>query len=258
MSPPLLKPSWLLPVILALVSGCSVRSTRDTLNPALRYAARASFCWENLDHFQLRGRGRAVGESLVAEGPFVLWGTRFPPRLRGDMYGPDGRPVFSFYSDSLGFLAYFPGEATAVYHPGGLPAGKGSLPSESLLALLRTGFPAVPEHWIMAELYRDGTWLFRASADTAVLEYGGGLFPSVLRMGDMEAFVTRSSWHDEYRAWPTGWRVVTQSGTTEFTVSSIDVSTEPWDEIWQLRTQIPVDTLPAGPPWRIAPDPPVR
>jgi hypothetical protein len=249
-----------LPVIVAFalaLSGCGVRSD-PTLAPASRYWARASFCWQNLTHFQLRGRGKAVGESLVAEGPFVLWGTRFPPRLRGDMYGPDGRPVMSFHCDSLGFLVYFPGEGSAVYHPGGLAAGRGHLSALSLLSLVRTGFPAPPEHWIMAELYRDGEWRFEASGDTAVLKYAGGLFPSGLYIGEMEAAVTRSSWHDEYRAWPTGWKVTTPSGTTEFTVTSIDVDTEPWEEIWILRTPVPVDTLESSPPWRIAPESSIR
>lgn len=243
--------------VLTLLAGCSIRNS-ETIAPETRYWARAAFCWENLNHFQLRGRGRAVGESLVAEGPFVVWGTRFPPRLRGDMYGPDGRPVLSFYCDSMGFFGYFPGENAAVFHPIGLRAGRGSLPVLSLLSMLRTGFPVPPEHWVLAELYNDGRWLFEAAGDTAALEYGGGLFPSRFVVPGMEAVVTRSSWHDEYQAWPGGWKIVTDYGTTEFTLSTIDVTTEPWDEIWLLRSPVPVDTLTAQPQWRLAPEPSIR
>lgn len=227
-------------------------------DPETRYWARASFCWENLDHFQLRGRAKALGESLVAEGPFVVWGTRFPPRLRGDMYGPDGRPIVSFYCDTTGFLGYYPADDAAFFQPGGLRAGNGILPVLSLLSLLRTAFPVPPEHRVLAELYDEGVWRLEASGDTAVLTYDGGLFPASLIIGDMEARVTRSSWHDEYQAWPGGWRVVTASGSTEFTLSTIDVSTEPWDEIWTLRTAVPVDTLQPGTAWRLTPEPSIR
>lgn len=247
----------LLIAFLPVLAGCAVRNG-DSIEPETRYWARAAFCWENLNHFQLRGRGRAVGESLVAEGPFVLWGTRFPPRLRGDMYGPDGRPVLSFFCDSLGFLGYFPGEEKAFFHPMGLRAGSGSLPVQSLLSMLRTGFPVPPEHWVLAELYQDGRWLLQAAGDTAALEYGGGLFPSRFIAGDIEALITRSSWHDEYQAWPGGWKIVTPYGTTEFTLSAIDVNTEPWEEIWLLRTPVPVDTMAVLPAWRLTPEPPIR
>ncbi len=249
----------LVPALLAAIisAGCGVRDGSG-LDSSSRYAARASFCWENLDHFQLRGRARAAGESLVAEGPFVVWGTRFPPRLRGDMYGPDGRPVASFLCDSLGFLCYFPGDGSAFFQPGGLRAGRGVLPVLSILSLIRTGFPVQPEHWVMVELFDGNGWRFEAAGDTAVIEYSGGLFPSRLALGDMEACVTRSSWHDEYEAWPGGWSVVTASGTTEFTLSTIDVSTEPWEEIWMLRIPVPVDTLEPHAPWRLTPEPPIR
>jgi hypothetical protein len=240
-----------------LLTGCGVRNESD-LSPETRYWARAAFCWENLGHFQLRGRARALGESLVAEGPFVVWGTRFPPRLRGDMYGPDGRPMVSFYCDTTGFLGYYPSEEAAFFQPGGLKAGNGILSVLSLLSLLRTGFPVPPEHRVLAELYDDGVWRLQAAGDTATLAYDGGLFPSSLVIGDMEAAVTRSSWHDEYQAWPGGWRVVTSSGSTEFTLSTIDVSTEPWDEIWAFRTPVPVDTLAPGIPWRLTPEPSIR
>ncbi|MFO7627372.1 MAG: hypothetical protein R6V62_08960 [Candidatus Fermentibacteraceae bacterium] len=240
-----------------LFSGCGARNGSD-LNPETRYWARASFCWENLDHFQLRGRARALGESLVAEGPFVVWGTRFPPRLRGDMYSPDGRPMISFYCDTTGFLGYYPADETAFFQPGGLKAGRGILSVLSLLALVRTGFPVPPEHRVLAELYDEGVWRLQAAGDTATLAYDGGLFPSGLVIGDIEARVTRSSWHDEYQAWPGGWRVVTSSGSTEFTLSTIDVSTEPWDAIWTLRTSVTVDTLEPGTPWRLTPEPSIR
>lgn len=240
-----------------LIAGCGARNGTN-LNPETRYSARASFCWENLDHFQLRGRARALGESLVAEGPFVVWGTRFPPRLRGDMYGPDGRPMVSFYCDTTGFLGYFPADETAFFQPGGLRAGSGILPVLSLLSLLRTGFPVPPEHRVLAELYDDGVWRFQASGDTAILTYDGGLFPKSLVMGGIEASVTRSSWHDEYQAWPGGWCIVTPSGSTEFTLSTIDVSTEPWDAIWTLGTTVPVDTLTPGASWRLTPEPSIR
>jgi len=240
-----------------LLCGCGVRNG-SILNAETRYWARASFCWENLDHFQLRGRAKALGESLVAEGPFVVWGTRFPPRLRGDMYGPDGRPMVSFFCDTTGFLGYYPGEEAAFFQPGGLQAGGGILPILSLLSLLRTGFPVPPEHRVLAGLYDDGVWRFAAAGDTATLVYDGGLFPSSLLIGGIEVRVTRSSWHDEYQAWPGGWRVVTSSGSTEFTLSTIDVSTEPWDAIWVLRTPVPVDTLVPGLPWRLTPEPSIR
>jgi len=240
-----------------LLAGCST-GTGTGLNPEFRYWARASFCWENLDHFQLRGRARALGESLVAEGPFVVWGTRFPPRLRGDMYGPDGRPMFSFFCDTTGFLGYHPGEDAAFFKPGGLPSGSGVFPVLSLLSLVRTGFPVPPEHRVLAELYDDGVWRLEAAGDTATLTYDGGLFPSSLVFGDIEVRVTRSSWHDEYQAWPGGWHVVTAYGSTEFTMSTIDVSTEPWDAIWTLRTSVPVDTLEPGTPWRLTPEPSIR
>ncbi len=238
-------------------SGCAPRS-ETSIPPATLYMARAAFCWENLNHFQIRGRAKAVGESLVAEGPMVVWGSRFPPRLRGDVYGPDGRPVASFFCDSTGFLCYYPGEEAAFFHAGGLRTGSGSLSAVSLLALLRTGFPVPPEHRVLAETITEGGWRFAASGDTASLEFKGGLFPSRLAVGRSEAMITQASWHDEYQAWPSAWLIVTPYGTTEFTITAINEDTPPWDALWVLRVPVQVDTLEPLPPWRLTPEPLIR
>jgi hypothetical protein len=243
-------------VILAF-SGCAPRN-ETAISPETLYMARAAFCWENLNHFQIRGRAKAVGESLVAEGPMVVWGNRFPPRLRGDVYGPDGRPLVSFFCDSTGFLCYYPGEEAAFFHAGGLHAGSGSLTAISLLALLRTGFPVPPEQRVLAETMTEGGWLFTASGDTARLDFGGGLFPSRLAVGGSEAMITQTSWHDEYRAWPSAWLVVTSYGTTEFTITAINEDTPPWDAVWLLRVPVPIDSLDPLPPWELTPEPLIR
>ncbi len=243
--------------LLLTLSGCAARS-EVSIAPERLYMARAAFCWENLNHFQIRGRAKAVGKGLVAEGPMVIWGSRFPPRLRGDVYGPDGRPLASFFCDSTGFLCYYPGERSAFFHTAGLRAGNGCLPVISLLALLRTGFPVPPEPRVLDETVTEGGWLFTAAGDTAGLVFEGGLFPSRLTMGLSSATVTQASAHDEYRAWPSGWLIVTPYGTTEFTITAIDENTPPWDALWSLRVPVSVDTLPPHPPWRLTPEPRIR
>jgi len=220
------------------------------------YSARVSFTWQNLQVFQMRGRARITGGNLLADGPFVLWGSKPDSLLRCDFYGPDGKPVVSIRIDSSGALVYFPGEESAIFSPEGLQVGDGSLPVSDFLHLIRTGFPLEMEQWQMCEgaLTVHGTtlWSFcTPGSDSLLLHYdSSNLFPDRIVWNDGAASITGSTYHDEYSAWPESWLLEMDGNEIEVTITRLQSPAEPWDGLWELNVPVEIDTLAIQPPWR--------
>ena len=213
------------------------------------YAARASWQWENTDHFLLRGRARLAGENQVFSGPFILWASKDIPAVRGDFSGPDGSPLVSFLLDSAGCLVYQPEQAEAYYFPGGMPAGSGFLDVYAVISLIRTGFPDAPVQWkIVAScdtsFAEQGRWLFvTSSSDTAIVSLEESrLFPT-FKSEDLLLEVTSTSWHDEFHAWPMEWSLNSPSVSVLMRIRSFDTQREPAGSVWRMNIPVAVDTV---------------
>ncbi len=229
------------------------------------YAARASWQWESVDHFLIRGRARLQGENQVFSGPFLLWASKNVPAVRADFCGPDGSPLISLLLDSAGCLIYQPEEEYAFYVTGGMPAGGGYLDVNAVIALIRTGFPAVPVQWEMVascdtSLQEENRWYFITSAtDTALVSLRHSRYFPLFDTGDFSLEVTASSWHDEFNAWPMEWKLGSSSVNAVIRIRSCDAETEPPGSAWSMVVPVPVDTVRTDRgPWRSAFNLPVR
>jgi len=214
------------------------------------YAARASWQWENVDHFLLRGRARLEGENKVFSGSFLLWASKSIPAVRGDFCGPDGSPLISFLLDSAGCLVYQPEQAEAHYFSRGMPAGSGFLDVYAVISLIRTGFPAVPVQWRMVascdtSSAEQGRWIFvtPSGSDTAIVALEESrLFPG-FQSEDFMLEVTSTSWHDEFHAWPMEWKLNSPSVGVLMRIRSYDTQSEPTGSVWRMTIPVPVDTV---------------
>jgi hypothetical protein len=217
-----------------------------------------AFARENLGVFQMRGRASLRDGNLLANGPFVLWGSMPDNLLRGDFYGPDGKPVVSIRIDSAGALIYFPVDETAIYSRGGIPIGEGILPVSDLIHLLRTGFPVALEQWQVMDgaVVVNGKilWTFETfEADTLeVILEPGDLFPDDISWDSGSASITGSTYHDEFNAWPEKWILFADGTGTEISTTALISPAEPWDELWNLNVTIDIDTLAPAPAWQPA------
>lgn len=242
-------------LLLILLACAPSDTTIDSLrSQAEVYASRTAFAWENLSTFQLRGNARLDGSNLVARGPFVLWGDPDRVLLRGDFYGPDGRPVVSVRGDSTGLTVYLPQDEYAFFSPLGLRAGEGTIRTIDVIFLLRTGFPRRLESWQIADLaeYGDGmvTWGFRAGGDTMSLAMeGNSLFPAVCEWGTGGFIIEGASPHDEYRAWPWTWITRIDRNVVEIELTEIHSRPVPVEGIWNLTIPVPVESIAVRPLW---------
>lgn len=248
-------------LIVFILPSCGLRTvTRDSLRSQSEiYASRISFGWGNLDCFQLRGNVRLQGNNLVARGPFVLWGSTLDNLLRGDFYGPDGKPVLSMNGDSTGILIYTPQDNYAVFMPGGLQTGSGTISTRDLIYLIRTGFPLLLESWMIADgaLIGNDTieWSFTVPDSAGYMHLSmnsGDLFPSICSWDSGKFEITAASPHDEYRAWPWKWILSINSNSVSIELTDINPSAVPWAGIWEMIVPIPVDTLDASTSWQPA------
>lgn len=247
------------PAVLSMcfLLSCGIVTQESLIRQSELYASRIAFGWEKLDSFQLRGNAGLQGSNLVARGPFVLWGDADEGLLRGDFYGPDGRPVVSVNGDSTGILIYMPQDEYAVFMPGGLRAGEGTIPVIDLIHLLRTGYPLVMEAWeIAGSASVSGEsiqWVFCASdtADRMVLSMeNGDIFPSECVWKTGEFTIEASSPHDCYNAWPWSWSTRINDSAVDLELTEINSSAVPWGGIWELTVPIPVDTVDSAPLWQ--------
>ncbi len=195
--------------------------------------------------------------NLLANGPFVLWGSMPDSLLRGDFYGPDGKPVLSIRIDYAGAMIYFPADETAIYSHGGIPVGKGVLPVSDLIHLLRTGFPVALDQWQVmdgAAVVNEGIlWTFEASdVCLEVILEPGDLFPREIHWDSGSTSITGSTYHDEFNAWPENWVLVTDGSGTEVSITRLVSPAEPWDDLWDLNVPIDIDTLAPSPVWQPA------
>ncbi len=244
-------------LFMLLLLSCGAVTQESLLRQSELYASRITFGWQNLDCFMLRGIARLQGSNLVAHGPFVLWGDTEKCLLRGDFYGPDGKPVVSLRGDSAGMLIYMPQEEFASFSPLGLPAGGGTISTIDLIHLLRTGYPLLMEAWeITGNASISGEriqWAFCASdsLDRMVLSMeDGNIFPSECVWNSGEFTINASSPHDEYNAWPWSWTTRINGTAVELELTEINTSAVPWEGIWEMTVPIPVDTADCTPLWR--------
>ncbi|OPL18261.1 MAG: hypothetical protein AVO35_05275 [Candidatus Aegiribacteria sp. MLS_C] len=245
--------------LLMLLSSCAPSSddAASLRSQAEVYSSRTAFAWENLSTFRIRGNARLDGESLVARGPFVLWGDPHEVLLRGDFYGPDGRPVVSLRGDTSGLTVYLPQEEYAFFTPIGLQAGEGTIRTRDLIFLLRTGFPVMLESWQISDLADCGggsvVWEFLADGDTmSLMMESGGLFPSVCSWGNGGFSIDAASPHDEYRAWPWKWTTSMDSNAVEIELTESGTRPVPAEGIWNMAVPFPPETLLYRPVWRPA------
>ncbi|MCK4806725.1 MAG: hypothetical protein KAT09_03715 [Candidatus Aegiribacteria sp.] len=236
---------------------CGTVTQESLLRQSELYASRIAFGWEKLGSFQLRGNARLQGSNLVARGPFVLWGDAEEGLLRGDFYGPDGRPVISVKGDSTGMLIYMPRDEYASFMPGGLRAGGGTISVIDLVHLLRTGYPLVMEAWeITGSASISGEriqWIFCVcdTVDHMVLSMeNGDIFPSECEWRTGAFTIRASSPHDEYNAWPWNWSIRINDRAVDLELTEINISAVPWEGIWEMTVPIPVDTVDSAPFWQ--------
>lgn len=225
---------------------------------ATMYSARARAHWERTTEFQITGRLVSDGSNLVAEGPFVLWGSRSRGKLRADVYDPAGKPFLSLSCDSSGTLVYYPGREEAVFIEHGVPLGPGRIRALDAVFLLRTGFPLrIEPEEIVNGAHPDSIhpiqWeLAAAGSDTVGLRVGMGpadLFPEAVFWEGGRLQVLSASPDDEYEAWPSGWAMQTADDRWVVEVREIRSPAESWDELWTLRVPVEIDTLGGGPFW---------
>lgn len=236
---------------------CGIVTQESLSRQSELYASRIAFGWEKLGSFQIRGNAWLSGSNLVARGPFVLWGDAADGLLRGDFYGPDGRPVVSVKGDSTGILIYMPRDEYAVFMPGGLRAGGGTIPVIDLIHLIRTGYPLVMEAWeITGSASVSGEkiqWVFCVpdTTDRMLLSFENGeIFPSECVWKTGEFTINASSPHDEYNAWPWSWSTRINESAVELELTEINTSAVPWGGIWEMAVPIPVDTVDSAPFWQ--------
>lgn len=220
---------------------------------ATEYAARTGVRWERTGVFLLSGRARVDGGDFLFEGRFALWGSAADGLLRGDLCGPDGRPVVSWLGDGSGLTVYLPAEEKAVFHPDGASLGGFRVSCADLLHLLRTGFPLRMESWQIAPggAAAGGAveWELAGGSDTLrVRLHPGEEFPREIDWPDGSIRIDASSPHDIYDSWPSGWRLDTGRVTVVASVNSIRTDAEPWDGLWSLSIAVPVDTALSPPP----------
>lgn len=242
---------------ISILLSCGTVTRESMLRQSELYASRIAFGWEKLVSFQLRGTARLEGSNLVARGPFVLWGHAEEGLLRGDFYGPDGKPVISIKGDSTGMLIYMPQDEYASFMPGGIRVGGGTISVIDLVHLLRTGYPLVMEAWeIAGSASVSGEriqWVFCVSdsIDRMVLSMeDGGIFPSECEWKNGEFTIKASSPHDEYNSWPWSWNTRINHNAVELELTEINTSVVPWVGIWEMRVPIPIDTLDFAPFWQ--------
>lgn len=245
--------------LMSFLLSCGTVTVESLHRQSELYASRIAFGWENLGCFQLKGNARLQGSNLVARGPFVLWGDANGGLLRGDFYGPDGKPVVSIKGDSTGILIYMPRDEYAAFTPGGLQAGGGTIPSADLIHLLRTGYPLTMEAWEItgnaAVIDENIQWTFCVSdtADRMVLTMeNGDLFPSECKWGSGEFMINGSSPHDEYNAWPWSWSTRINDNVVDLELTEINTTSVPWEGIWGMNVPIPIDTVIYVPLWQPA------
>ncbi|MEN8207678.1 MAG: hypothetical protein ABFR50_00350 [Candidatus Fermentibacteria bacterium] len=242
---------------LSILVSCGPVTQESLLRQTELYASRIAFGWERLECFQLRGAARLEGSNLVARGPFVLWGHADEALLRGDFFGPDGRPVISIKGDSTGMLIYMPQDEYASFMPGGLRAGAGTIPVIDIVHLLRTGYPILMESWEIiggASISGDRIeWDFCVTdtVDCMVLSMeNDDLFPSECEWKTGEFTIRASSPHDEYNSWPWSWSTRINDNAVELELTEINTSAVPWDGIWEMTVPVPIDTLDSTPFWQ--------
>ncbi|MBN1434905.1 hypothetical protein JW921_09105 [Candidatus Fermentibacterales bacterium] len=249
-------------------------SVDSLLSLASSYCARASLGWERLSVFQMTGTARFSGPEVRTRGRFALWGDRAGTRLRGDLYGPDGKPVLSCFADTSGMTAYFPGEETAWFCPGGCPVGEAILTTHDCLCAARTGLPVDPEPWVlMAGALTDTargsvTWELRPSGrrsgpvpagDPLRIELKPGeLFPGSWSWPGGQALIFLSTPGDEYQSWPGGWRFESQSTVVEIEVVTVNSPADDWPELWSITVPVEIDTLGCVSSWAPSWEIPVR
>lgn len=215
--------------------------------------------------FQVRGRAGVDGPNLVAEGPFVLWGSPDPARIRADFYGPDGLPVLSLRCDSSGSVVYLPEEGRATWYRGGFPLGNALIGISDLVGLVRTGFPLDLPQWVLslggATDPPEVRWTLVSTpgpADTITVRLEPGEpFPSLQWKGG-GAEVTSASPGDIYGAWPTSWRLYGPDRALEMDVRSISEPDPPPAAVWRMDVPVPVDTTSLDAEWEPAWDIPGR
>lgn len=192
----------------------------------------------------------------MARGPFVLWGDPRENLIRGDFYGPDGKPVVSVRGDSTGLLVYLPQEEQASFTPSGLRAGNGTIPTRDMLFLIRTGFPLVMQQWQIIDLADtdDGTilWEFTAGDDHVMVLTmdSGSLFPDRCLWDGGEFTITASSPHDEYRAWPWNWGIRIGDDLVTLELTDISNTPVPSEGIWSMVVPVPIDSLEEASFWQ--------
>lgn len=252
-----------LPLIAGLIfAGCSTVSSGG-FQAVSRYAAEASWKWQGTESFLLRGRARLHGLNQVFSGPVFIRASVPLGILRADFCGPGGGPLLSVRADSNGTLIYLPEEGDAWYHAEGTPFGSGSLGVNALLSMVRTGYPAVPEHRVLTEtcdtLATHPSWAFtNFMEDSMLVVLDGDIFPSVFT-GETVVRVTASSWHDRFNAWPLEWHLISGDMDIRVRLNSIDVSPEQSSSVWELSVPVPIDTLrSSGGPWFEAVSPQIR
>jgi len=223
-----------------------------------RFASRCRSQWEGTEVFLLKGRARVDGGDFLFEGRFAFWGDVPGGRVRGDLCGPDGMPVLSWYADSSGALFYLPRDEAAFLHPAGISTGAFLLDVRDLLFLARTGFPHPMEAWQIVEgaVPSGGsvTWSFDPpDAGILVRLDPGALFPSSISWEGGCASILSASMHDEYRAWPSSWRVEAGGITALIDMRSFDAAAEPWPGLWELDIPVSASLETLQPPPGIAP-----
>ena len=251
--------------LISFLLSCGTVTVESLHRQSELYASRIAFGWENLNSFQLRGNARLQGSNLVARGPFVLWGDADGGLLRGDFYGPDGKPLVSIKGDSTGMLIYMPQDEYAAFMPGGLQVGGGTISVIDLIHLLRTGYPLTMEAWEItgsASMTNDKIqWFFCVSdtKDRMVLSMeNGNIFPSECRWKSGEFMIHGSSPHDEYNAWPWNWSTEINDNTVDLELTEINSTAVPWEGIWEMTVPISVDTVVCIPLWQSAIEPDQR
>jgi len=242
---------------ICLILSCGTVSRESLVRQSEFYSSRIAFGWENLGSFQLRGNARLQGSNLIARGPFVLWCDAMECHIRGDFYGPDGKPVVSVMGDSTGVMIYMPQEESATFMPGGLRVGAGTIPVTDLIHLLRTGYPLVMEAWEIAGSAavngEEIQWIFCVSdtLDRMVLSMkDGAIFPHECKWRTGEFTINASSPHDEYNAWPWSWTTRINDNAVDLELTEINTSMIPGEGIWIMTVPIPADTVDCTPFWQ--------
>lgn len=153
-----------------------------------------------------------------------------------------------------------------MFYQEGLPVNDGLLDVNAVISLLRTGYPDIPIHWVMADAFDPGengslSWTFSSPTSSEPMTVNlepGDLFPSTAA-GPTTLSVTASSWHDEFRAWPLEWLLDSPELGLVVRVRSIEEEENLEPERWMITVPVPVDTVSAlWERWSVAGDIPIR